>query len=89
MKIHAYIAILTELQILQLNKMIYSAHYKTIYIVNIMNRTYSKIIKHINMHAYTNFTSYDEKLSIYVQGLNSRYFEHYWEDLQRIILRCK
>ena len=26
-KIHAYIAILTELQILQLNKMIYSAHY--------------------------------------------------------------
>ena len=36
------------------------------------------------MHAYTNFTSYDEKLSIYVQpvqGLNSRYFEHYWEDL--------
>ena len=27
MKIHAYIAILTELQILQLNKMIYSAHY--------------------------------------------------------------
>ena len=27
MKIHAYITILTELQILQLNKMIYSAHY--------------------------------------------------------------
>ena len=33
------------------------------------------------MHAYTNFTSYDEKLFIYVQGLNSRYCEHYWEDL--------
>ena len=48
-----------------------------------MNRTYSKIIKHINMHAYTNFTSYGEKLSIHihVQGLNSRYLEHYWEDL--------
>ena len=25
------------------------------------------------MHAYDNFTSYDEKLSIYDQGLNSRY----------------
>ena len=29
------------------------------------------------MHAYTNFTSEDEKLFIYVQGLNSRYFDHY------------
>ena len=25
--------------------------------------------------------NYDVKLFIYVQGLNSRYFEHYWEDL--------
>ena len=34
------------------------------------------------MYAYTNYTSYDVKLFIlYVQGLNSRYFEHYWEDL--------
>ena len=29
------------------------------------------------MYAYTNFTSYDEKLFIYVQGLNSQYFDHY------------
>ena len=36
----------------------------------------------MNMYAYTNYTSHDVKLFIYVvQGLNSRYFEHYWEDL--------
>ena len=30
------------------------------------------------MHAYTNYTLYDKKkLFIYVQGLNSQYFDHY------------
>ena len=29
------------------------------------------------MYAYTNYTSYDVKLFIYVQGLNLQYFEHY------------
>ena len=29
------------------------------------------------MHAYTNYTSNDEKLFIYVHGLSSQYFDHY------------
>ena len=41
----------------------------------------AKLYNDVNMYAYTNYTSYDVKLFIYVQGLNSRYFEHYWEDL--------
>ena len=41
----------------------------------------AKLYNDVNMYAYTNYTSYDVKLFIYVQGLHSRYFEHYWEDL--------
>ena len=41
----------------------------------------AKLYSDMNMYAYTNYTSYDVKLFIYVQGLNSRYFEHIWEDL--------
>ena len=29
------------------------------------------------MYAYTNYTAYDVKLFIYVQGLNLQHFEHY------------
>ena len=29
------------------------------------------------MYAYTNYTSYDVKLFIYVKGLNIKHFKHY------------
>ena len=29
------------------------------------------------MYAYTNYTSYDAKLFIYVQDLNLQHFDHY------------
>ena len=33
----------------------------------------AKLYNDVNMYAYTNYTSYDVKLFIYVQGLHSRY----------------
>ena len=37
----------------------------------------AKLYSNMNMYAYTNYTSYDVKLFIYVQGLNLQQFEHY------------
>ena len=42
-----------------------------------MDKTYSKIFSDVNMYAHTNYTSYDVKFIIYVQGLNLQHFEHY------------
>ena len=54
---------------------------KLIILWTLCRKLMAKLYSDMNMYAYTNYTSYDVKLFIYVQGLNSRYFEHYWEDL--------